>query len=227
MPSGLILLAFGLFLLAIVFVVLAIALPDRRNLFLIAVAVCVIALLGLVPFGNVRGASAHAESYLAPSQPTWSGSGLAHMGEEGGWDCDTERSWQYSDRYGVGSANGGTLGTSLPQYKGEEGNVSFNATVFGFAQARYYRLTLWSSRYGDIVVEYPFSAIAEEPGYDSPTGRLDVVGDPTPFYSGTLLRVVQGLWGGGGGAADRGGRIYIWCGIVPVTPPAFGVPESP
>lgn len=59
----------------------------------------------------------------------------------------------------------------------------------------------------------PFSALQAEPGTVYPTGRFDPIGKPSLSYHDGQIKIVVGLWGGGGGNPDRGGRIYTGCGL--------------
>lgn len=150
----------------------------------------------------------------APASPTFSGPAAAHQGEPGAWTCETGRAWVAGDRFGAWSADSDALGQALPE--------PYLAVIAAHVQQRYYHLVLYSPRYGDLAIDYPFDALAREAGTTYPTGRFDPIGKPVLTYSapsaaypGGVLRIITGLWGGGGGAEDRGGRVFTWCGIAP------------
>lgn len=159
-------------------------------------------------------ARAGAAQGAAPGAPTFSGPANAHQGEPGAWTCETGRAWVAGDRFGGWSADSDALGQALPG--------DYLAVISAHTQQRYYHAVFYSSRYGDLVIDYPFDALAKEAGTTYPTGRFDPIGRPTLSYSapsetypGGMVRVITGLWGGGGGNEDRGGRIFTWCGIAP------------
>jgi hypothetical protein len=142
------------------------------------------------------------------------------MNEPGAWNCDQSRPWLMSARWGEGSGNLGSLGSSLPETP-DDPLTPFNearnyvVTMVANYPGRYYRVTFYSNLFGDLVVVYPFDSVQPEPGYSYPTNRLDPLGNPQPWMSGRSLRFSTGLWGGGNGQADFGGRAYMWCKINP------------
>lgn len=127
-------------------------------------------------------------------------------GAAGGvWACQA-RPWQVADRFGDWTADSDALGNALPD--------GYLATISTHTRDRYFHLVLYSPVGGDLTVDVPFDRLAAEAGTTFPTGRFDPIGKPSLSYHGGQIKIVVGLWGGGGGAEDRGGRIYTWCGIA-------------
>lgn len=164
---------------------------------------CFVFVAALVIGAFARSVAAGPVAAVAPSSPTFSGPAAAHQGEPGAWTCE-DRAWLVGDRFGNFSADNDALGGALP-----DGYLAVIAN-----KNRHYQLVLYSIPYGDLVVDVPFETMGAEPGTTYPTGRFDPLGKPSLSYHGQI-KIIQALWGGGGGAEDRGGRIYTWCGISP------------
>lgn len=173
---------------------------------LIVIALAVVGFAGGVGAGSALLAQHGAITAAAPAGVTISGPAADDQGKPGAWTCQG-RQWLVGERFGDYSADNDTLGQPLPG--------DYLATIATKTQQRYYHAVFYSPQYGDLIVDYPFSSIATEAGTVLPTGRYDPVGKPSLSYNGGQLKIVGGLWGGGGGAADKGGRIYTWCGITP------------
>lgn len=186
----------------------------HRDYYYARVMFALMLILALLIVGSAARAGAAETVSAAPSSPAFSGPAAAHQGEPGAWTCETDRAWVAGDRFGGWSADSDALGQPLPE--------AYLAVISAHVSQRYYHVVLYSAAYGDLVIDYPFDALQREAGTTYPTGRFDPIGKPTLTYSapsanypGGLLRVITGLWGGGGGAEDRGGRIFTWCGISP------------
>jgi hypothetical protein len=184
-------------------------------------AFTILALMAMIfPFLSTSGPVAASPAPAATSGPAQAiqvgGDAMDDQGKPGSWNCAARAGfpespdWYVGDRFGAWSPDNGALGAALPD--------GYVAAIASRVQARYFHLVLYSPHYGDLVVDSYFNTITPEAGTTFPTGRFDPVGEPKLFYDRGQLKIVIGLWGGGGGTPDRGGRIYTWCGIVPGTP---------
>lgn len=171
--------------------------------------IALVVLVGLAPvavFVAVGVARYGGGVEAAPAGVTISGAAADDQGKPGAWTC-ADRPWLVGERFGDYSADNDTLGQPLPG--------DYLVTIATKTQARYMHAVFYSPQYGDLVVDYPFSAIATEAGTTLPTGRYDPLGKPSLSYNGGQIKIIGGLYAGEGRTDHKGGRIYTWCGIAP------------